>query len=89
MVAVHATTPGNTSGPRPSPPAAGSPPSGGQGPPGPVRGVAASVRGRLQPVHGRAAGGGAQRISRHQGSPRQVRQRLLRQTERVVHRQNV
>ena len=73
VVAVHATTPGTAPGSRPRPAAAGSPAPDGQGPPGPVRGLAASARGCVQPVHGRMAGGGAQRLSRHQGSPRQVR----------------
>ena len=73
VVAVHATTPGAAPGSRPRPAASGSPAPDGQRPPGPVPGVAASARGRVQHVHGRLAGRGAQRISRHQGSPRQVR----------------
>ena len=89
VVAVHATTPGNTPGPRPRPAAAGSPVPDGQGPPGPVPGVAASVRRRLQPVHGRAARRRAQRPSGHQGSPRQVRRRLLRQTALFCRKQNL
>ena len=73
VVAVHTTTRRTAPGSQLCPATAGSPPSAGQGPPGPVPGMAASVRGCVQPVHGWAAGGGAQRLSRHQGSPRQVR----------------
>ena len=83
VVAVHTTTPGTTPGSRPRSAAAGSHTPGGQGPPGQVQGVAASVRGRVQPVHGRPVGGGAQRLPRHQRNPRQARGSLLRPTTHV------
>ena len=77
VVAVHTTTGRTAPGSRLCPAAAGSPPPAGQGPPDPVPGLAASVRRRVQPVPGRATGGRAQWIPRHQGSPRQVRRRLF------------